>query len=128
MPISRECKYFLAIHFIIGLIFGLIFLFIPDFIYDLLDWEDRDPVAIRILGVAFIGLSSGSLIAAFEDEWKEIRATMEMEVVFLLLGIITLIFCHIFLEFPITAWFIDVIMIILLAGFLFFILKTRSNP
>ena len=126
MPISRECKYFLAIHFFIGLIFGLIFLFIPDFIYDLLDWPDRDPVAIRILGVALIGLSSGSLIAAFENEWKEIRVTMEMEVVFLLIVIITLISCHIFLEFPITAWFIDVIMIILLVGFLFFILKERK--
>jgi hypothetical protein len=127
--ISRACKYFLGIHFVIGVVFGLVFLFIPDLFYNFITYplNRRDPVAIRVLGVALIGLSSGSLIAAFENKWEEIRATLEMEVVFLLIGTIVVIYSHFFLGLPILAVFIDVILIIFLVGFLLFILKERQE-
>ncbi len=126
MPISRGCKFYLAIDFIIALIFGLIFLFLPEDFLIFINWGFFDPVAMRILGIAIISLGAGSLIAAFEDTWSEVRATMEMEVVWLLFGEITLIISHVFFLFPWEAWFIDVIMIVLLIGFIFFILKERE--
>ena len=124
-PIPKSCKYFLGIHFIVGILFGIIFVFFPDWFYNLIAWTERDSVAIRLLGIAIIALSSGSLIAAFEKTWKEIRAIMEIEVLWLLLGTITLISSHIFLGFPILAVFIDVIMIVFLAGFIVCILIIR---
>jgi hypothetical protein len=124
--LSKACKYFLGIDFLIGLFFGIVFIFVPDFFYDIIGWVNRDPVAIRILGVAIIALSAGSLIAAFEDYWKEIRAIMEMEVLWLLLALLTVIFSHFLFSFPVQAIFIDIILVILLAGFLYFILKERT--
>ena len=124
--LSKACKYFLGIDFLIGLFFGIVFIFFPDFFYAIIAWNQKDDVAIRVLGVAVIALSAGSLIAAFEDYWKEIRAIMEIEVLWLLLALLTVIFSHFLFLFPVQAIFIDIILVILLAGFLFFILKERS--
>jgi hypothetical protein len=124
--LSKACKYFLGIDFLIGLFFGIVFIFFPEFFFTLINWTTADPVSIRVLGVAIISLSAGSLVAAFEDYWKEIRAIMEMEVLWLLLALLTVIFSHILFGFPVQAIFIDIILAILLAGFLFFILKERT--
>ena len=125
MSIARECRIFLCIDFIIGLVFGLIFILIPELFLNFINWGSFDPVAMRILGIAIIALGSGSLIASFEDTWKEVRAIIEMEVIWLLFGEIILIVCHLVFFFPWEAWFIDVIMIALLIGFIYCILKLR---
>lgn len=129
--VSKECKIFLFVDSVIGIISGFFILLIPGLVLDLLNWTDCDVVTIRVLGAVIIGFSSAPFIASIDKKlkWKEVRTTMEMEVVLLIFGIFTIILSHTFLELPITvlAVFFDVIMIILLVSFLVFIIRERQD-
>lgn len=129
--VSKECKIFLFVDSVIGIISGFFILLIPGLVLDLLNWTYCDGVTIRVLGAVIIGFSSAPFIASFDKDlkWKEVRTTMEMEVVLLIFGIFTIILSHTFLELPITvlAVLFDVIMIILLVSFLVFIIRERQD-
>jgi len=129
--VSKECKIFLFVDSVIGIIIGFFILLIPGPVLDLLNWTYCDDVTIRVLGAVTIGFSSAPFIASLSKDlkWKEVRTTMEMEVVLLIFGILTIILSHIILKLPITvlAVLFDVIMIMLLVSFLVFIIRERQD-
>ena len=129
--VSKECKIFLFVDSVIGIISGFFILLIPGLVLDLLNWTDCDVVTIRVLGAVIIGFSSAPFIVSFDKDlkWKEVRTTMEMEVVLLIFGIFTIILSHTFLKLPITvlAVLFEATMIILLVSFLVFIIRERPS-
>ncbi len=124
-------RWFLIIDFLIGLLFTGIFVFIPDLFLNFINWpipatDHRALFGYRIIGAAIFGLSAASFLASFKENWEEINVTMEMECVWLLGGILIMLWGHFSFSLPLEAWFIDVILIVLFFGFLILSLIERN--
>ena len=117
-------KWFLLIHFFIGLVFTYIFVFIPDLFLSFIGWPISVPndqpalFGYRILGVAILGLSSSSLLIFQKDEYPEIIVIMVMECIWFAIALIMMLVGHLLLGVPLTALFIDIILIALFLAFL----------
>ncbi len=117
-------KWFLLIHFFIGLVFTCIFVFIPDLFLSFIGWpisvpDDQSALfGYRMLGIAILGLSSSSLLIINKDEYKDIFVIMEMECIWFAIALIMMLVGHLLLELPLTALFIDIILIALFLTFL----------
>lgn len=125
-------RWFLIIDFLIGLLFTGIFVFIPDLFLNFINWsisatDHRALFGYRIIGAAIFGLSAASFLASFKENWEEINVTMEMECVWLLGGILIMLWGHFSFSLPLEAWFIDVILIVLFFGFLILSLIEREK-
>ena len=117
-------KWFLLIHFFIGLVFTCIFVLIPDLFLSFIGWPisvpDDQPALFgyRMLGIAILGLSSSSLLIINKDEYKDIYVIMVMECIWFAIALIMMLVGHLLLELPLTALFIDIILIALFLTFL----------
>ncbi|WP_455462895.1 hypothetical protein [Candidatus Hodarchaeum mangrovi] len=80
-------KYVFLIHFFIATIFGLGYLLIPDIVLDFLEWPIEDYYVVRVLGAAFIGIALSSILGYRESGWSNVKITVQMELVWLILGI-----------------------------------------
>ena len=114
----KVVKGLLLIHFFIGLVFTIIFVFIPDLFLSLIGWPISVPdqpalFGYRMLGIAIFGLSLSSLLIIQKDEYKEINVIMVMECLWLAFAIIMMLIGHFLFELPLTALFIDIILIVL---------------
>jgi len=120
----KVVKWFLLIHFFIGLAFTLIFVFIPDLFLSFIGWPISVPndqpalFGYRILGVAILGLSSSSLLIFQKDEYPEIIVIMVMECIWFAIAFSMMLTGHILFGLPLTALFIDIILIALFFTFL----------
>lgn len=117
-------KWFLLIHFFIGLVFTCIFVFIPDLFLSFIGWpisvpDDQSALfGYRLLGIAILGLSSSSLLIIKKDEYKDIYVIMVMECIWFAIALIMMLVGHLLLGVPLTALFIDIILIALFLAFL----------
>ena len=120
----KVVKWFLLIHFFIGLVFTCIFVLIPDLFLSFIGWPisvpDDQPALFgyRMLGFAILGLSLSSLLIFRKDEYKEIIVTMEMECLWFAFAFFMMLVGHLFFGLPLTALFIDIILIALFLIFL----------
>jgi hypothetical protein len=87
--ILKFTKLTFIIHFILGLIFTIIF-WIPDITGDLFvdSYTPEVGAVTMMLGAAFVGLTIGSLLGIFAKEWKEIRIVTLIEAFWLVASLI----------------------------------------
>ena len=103
-------------HIPIGVFFGLVFLLIPDIYGEFIDWEMDDP-AFRLLGAALLGLTAGSVLALRDRSWEKVRILVEMEVIWLFLGLLAIVYGLLTTEdYPAIGWVNAIIMLGLLAA------------
>ncbi|GAH64761.1 unnamed protein product [marine sediment metagenome] len=93
------------IHIVIGFIFGLSFFFIPDLFSSFIGWEPEifDPIN-RVFGAAIIGLTSGSILALLDPDWEKVKILVRIELVWLPLGVIAMIFGMFTSDYPVFGW------------------------
>ncbi len=83
-----------VIHIIIGLVFGIGYLLVPDLLYPMFGMTFADPSA-RAFGAMIIALTVGSILALMTKEWDRVRILVEVELIFTLLGPIVMMY-HMF--------------------------------
>lgn len=84
--ISSGLKNLFLVHMIIGGIFGLIFLLIPDIWGNLIGWPVNESVIYRLFAAAIWGFTASSWFAYKEKAWENVKIIVQMEIVWLVLG------------------------------------------
>ena len=86
--ISKLLKLTFLFHFFVVVIFGLIFTFIVEIYAGFVDWPYLDPITGRVLGAVFLGFAAASLLAWRETKWESVKIIVQMEIVWLTIGLI----------------------------------------
>ncbi len=115
-PISSGLKTLFLVHFILGVIFGLINLLIPEIFLGLVNWPVKDPAVyafLRVSGAAVLGFSIGSWFGYNAVTWEQVRIVVITELVWPVLGALVTLLALVTGAFPASAW----IQFVILAGF-----------
>jgi len=81
--LSKGLKIVLLIHFALGIILGIIFLFIPEIYCSLVGFPMIDPGSLRIIGAASLALGSSSFLAFRSNDWEKTKPFIIMEFIWL---------------------------------------------
>ncbi len=128
-PISSGLKTLFLVHFIIGLIFGLVFLLIPQIWLPLFGWKDvPDPFAWRLLGAAVLALTATSWFSYSAHLWDQVRIVVWGEVVWTTLGAIVCLWAQLTNAFPVGGWINFVILVGLAIAFWYFYFQHEAAP
>ena len=111
--VSTGLKTTFLAHFIVALIFGLIYLLIPEMWGNLISWPVTEPPIYRLLGAAILGFGTSSWLAYKETAWEKVRIVVQMEIAWTILGTLVVLWGLIFAGLPAFGWVNAVIM----AGF-----------
>ena len=98
------------IHFIVALIFGLIYLLIPKVWGNLINWPVKEPEAYRLIGAAILGFGTSSWFAYKETAWERVKIVVQMEIVWTILATLVLLWGLIFAGLPGFGWVNAIIM------------------
>ena len=111
--ISPGLKTTFLVHVILGGIFGLIYLLIPEVWGDLINWPIQEPAVYRLIGAATLGFATSSWLAYKETSWEKVKIVTQMEIVWTVLGTLVMLWGLIFAGLPPIGW----INAVILAGF-----------
>jgi hypothetical protein len=115
--IKPGLKYTFLVHFIVALIFGLIYLFIPKIYGDLVGWPVEDTVIYRVLGAALLGYGTSSILAYRETAWEKVIIVVRTEIVWLALGVLAMLWGLLFAGAPAIGWLNTVLLAAFLVAF-----------
>jgi hypothetical protein len=94
--ISSGLRTLFLVHFVLGLIFGLLYLFIPGMFMGWLGVSLQDEYAYRIVGAAVLAFTVSSWFCYQAAEWERVKIVVLAEIVWAglvaLLGLYALIF------------------------------------
>lgn len=111
--ISSGLKTLFLVHFVLGLIFGLLYLFIPGMFMSWLGVSLKDEFAYRTVGAAVLAFTASSWYCYKAAEWEMVKIVVLAEIVWAglvaLVGLYGLIFAGVSAAF----W----INVIIMAGF-----------
>ena len=118
--ISKPLELTLLIHFILGIIIGFIFLFIPDVYCELVGYNITDKGTFRLIGAASLSLSFGSFLAYRSKEWEKVKLIILIELIWLISATGAMLYWIIFENGPIAGWVIEIMFILFLIAFVYF--------
>ena len=113
-------KYTFLVHFVVALIFGLGFLLIPGTFGQLFNWPVLDPPTYRLLGAAFLGYATSSILAYRETAWEKVIIVVRMEIIWAGLATLVLLWGLIFSGLPAIGWLFAAIFAAFTAAFSIF--------
>ena len=79
------------VHFILGLILGILFLFIPETYCTLVGIAMTDYGILRFVGAASLALGGGSFLAYRSKDWEKAKLLVQMDFIWLISAIVGLI-------------------------------------
>jgi hypothetical protein len=118
--IKPGLKYTFLAHFIVALVFGLAYLLIPETYGELFGWPVVDPAIYRLLGAALLGYGTSSILAYRETAWEKVIIVVRMEIVWLALGVLAMLWGMIFGGLPAIGWLNTVLLAAFLVAFSIF--------
>ncbi len=118
--ISKPLELILLINFILGVIIGFIFLFIPDVYCELVGYTITDKGTFRLIGAASFSLSGGSFLAYRSKDWEKVKLIIVMEIIWLISATGAMFYWIIFENGPIAGWVIEIMFIFFLVAFIYF--------
>ena len=110
MKISQGLKTTFLIHFIVALLFGLCFLFIPVVVGNLYGLNVQEPETYRLLGAEMLGFAASSWFAYKATDWESVRIVVVMELVWTVLGTLVMLYALLLAGFPPLGWLNAVIL------------------
>ena len=113
------------IHFIVGAVFGLGYLLIPDIVLGIFGIPVKDPVFARLLGAAVCGFAASSWWAWNETEWAPVKIIVEMEIVWTVLASLVSIYGA-FTGYPPSMWINVAMMVLFAIAFGYFYMQQTS--
>jgi hypothetical protein len=111
--ISPALKITFLLHAIVGTIFGLVYVFVPTWFGQLINWPMQDVEIYRLLGAAIIGFATSSWLAYRENTREAVIVVVRMELVWTGLGTLVMLYGVLFAGSPAFAW----VNIVILAAF-----------
>ncbi len=107
---SRGLKITFLVHFIVGLVFGLLYLLIPEVWGNLIGWPTQEPAVYRLIGAAVLGFAASSWLAYREAAWEKVKIVVQAEIVWTILGTLVMLWGLIFAGLPAIGWLNAVIL------------------
>ena len=98
--ITQGLKITFLIHFVVGLVFGLIDLLIPELWGDLTNWPVQDPTMYRLVGAAILAFAASSILAYRETDWDKVILIVRTEIVWTALATLVFLVALIFGDAP----------------------------
>lgn len=89
--ISKGLKYLFLVHGILGVIFGLGNLLVPNLLPSMFGAGLPDPEPYRAVGAAILGFTASSWLAYMETAWERVRIVVVAEIVWTILCTLALL-------------------------------------
>ncbi|MFX0034297.1 MAG: hypothetical protein ACFE9I_01490 [Candidatus Hermodarchaeota archaeon] len=99
--ILKITKIVFVLQAIVGVIFGLFFVFGAEMMFEIYNWPYNAPVFSRLLGMDFIALAFLLLLSYRENEWEKVKNIVIYMIVWTVLNSIAFIVLHIIFALPI---------------------------
>jgi len=111
--ISSGLRTLFLVHFVLGLVFGLLYLFIPGIFMGWFGMSVQDELPYRIIGAATLAFTASSLYCYMAAEWERVKIVVLAEIVWTVLNVLVGLYGVLFAGAPGAEW----INIIIMAGF-----------
>ncbi len=108
--IAPRLRTLFLVHVIVGGIFGLIYLLIPETWGNLVSWPVQEPAVYRLIGAAVLGFAASSWFAYRAAGWERVKIVVQMEIVWTVLGTLVMLWGLIFAGLPAIGWLNAVIL------------------
>ncbi len=102
--VSCGLKVTFLVHFIVGIVFGLVYLLIPVIWGKFIGWTVNEPWIYRLLGAAILGFATSSWFGYRETAWEKVKIVIRMEIVWTILGTIVMILGMTYADLPKIGW------------------------
>lgn len=123
--ISKGLKITFFIHFILGILLGIIFLFFPQLYCNLFGLLIIDTGLLRVIGAASLAIGFSSFLAYKNPDWEKVKLIIWMEFVWLIFATIAMLWWILAEGGPIAGWVVIVMFLIFLITFGYFYLQER---
>jgi len=111
--ISSGLRTLFLVHLVLGLVFGLAYLFIPGIFMGWLGVSLKDEFPYRVVGAAILAFSASSWYCYQAAEWERVKIVVQAEIVWTVLVALVGLYSLIFAAAPAAFW----INVIIMAGF-----------
>ena len=109
-PISRGLKYTFLVHFIVGLVFGLLYLLIPSVWLNMFGIQVADDFPYRTIGAAILGFTASSWFCYQAGVVSKVKIVVLAEIVWAVLATLVILFALLFQGYPTAGWINAIIM------------------
>ncbi len=117
-----------VVHIVVGLVFGLLFLVIPEIWGNLIGWTAQDPVIFRFLGAAVLALTASSWFVLKEKLWENVKPIVQMEMVWAILGALVALYGFFVAGAPaLGSWLYFIVLAGLAAAFSYFYFEAQKS-
>jgi hypothetical protein len=114
------------VHALVAIVFGLGYLFVPEFVTGLFNLELGDPFIAQLYGAATIALGTSSILAAMSKTFERVDIVLQMEVVYTLLAVLGGLYAIFFAQGSAMLWIGVAIFALFLVAFGYYYLGSRS--
>ena len=121
--ISSGLKLLFLVHFGVGLVFGLLYLFNPAMVLGWARMTAPDPLPYRIIGAAVLAFTASSWYCYQAAEWEKVKIVVVAEIVWTVLNVLVGLFAVTFAGAPAGEWINIIIMAGFAAAFIYFYIK-----
>jgi hypothetical protein len=111
--ISSGLRTLFLVHFVFGLVFGLLYLLIPGIFMGWLGMSVQDDLPYRIIGAAILAFTTSSWYCYKAAEWERVKIVVLAEIVWTALNALVGLYGLLFAGQPAAEW----INVIIMAGF-----------
>ena len=111
--ISSGLKTLFLVHFVVGLVFGLLYLLIPGVFLKLVGMPVPDEIPYRIIGAAVLAFTASSWYCYQAAEWERVKIVVIAEIVWTALNVVVGLYGLIFAGMAAAEW----INVVIMAGF-----------
>lgn len=129
-PISPGLRIIFAVHAVVGAIFGLAYLLIPETFADLLNFTfpDGSEPYVRILGAAILAFTASSILGYLAHEWREVKIVVQTEIPWCLLGAVVTLWFVLDGVLPAVAWINFIALALFFVAFAFYFWREETMP
>ena len=113
------------VHFIVGLVLGVIFLFIPETYCNLIDVAMTDYGVLRLVGAASLALGGSSFIAYRSKDWEKAKLIVQIDLIWLISAIVGLVWWIIESGLVVGWWIFGMFVAFLIAFGYFYFLQEK---
>ena len=121
--IAAGLKTTFLVHLIVGGLFGLVYLLIPEVFGSLVGWPVKDPFIYRLFGGALLGITSTSWFAYKATTWESVKIVVQMEIIWTIMGTLVTLGGIFLVGLPIFAWLNAAILACFAVAFTYFYTK-----
>jgi hypothetical protein len=121
--ISSGLKTLFLVHFVVGLVFGLLYLFIPATFMGWVGMSVQDGFPYRVIGAAVLAFTASSWTCYKAAEWEKVKIVVLAEIVWTVLNVLLGLYGLVFAGLPAAEWINVIIMAGFAAAFIYFYYK-----